>query len=137
MPTSDNGTVTAGISVARTFRRNRKITITTRPTLSSKRELHVGDRSANGLGAVGQDRDLDRRRDRGFELRQRRLDPVDGLDHVGAGLPLDGEDDRALLVVPTGEQVVLRAGDRLADVADPHRRPVLIGDDQVVVLLRL
>ena len=33
-------------------------------------------------------------RDRGLEHRQHRLDPVDGLDDVGAGLALDAKDDR-------------------------------------------
>ena len=52
--------------------------------------------------------DLDRRRDRGLQHRQHRLDPVDRLDDIGAGLALDGQDDRPLLVVPAGDQIVLR-----------------------------
>ena len=56
---------------------------------------------------------------------------IDRRDHVGAGLALNGQNDRALLVVPAGEQVVLRSLDRLADVADADRRAVAIGDDQV------
>ena len=46
-------------------------------------------------GAVGDDRDLDRGGDRRLEHRQHRLDPVDRLDDVGAGLALDRQDDRA------------------------------------------
>ena len=34
-----------------------------------QRELHVADRGADRLRAIGQDRYFDRRRDRGFELR--------------------------------------------------------------------
>ena len=75
--------------------------------------------------------DLDRRRDRGFELRQQRLDAIDRVDDVGAGHALNGQDDGALLVVPAGQQVVLRPFDRLADIADAHRRAVAVGDDQL------
>ncbi len=96
-------------------------------------ELHITDRRADGLGAVGEDRHLDRGRDRGLELRQHRLDAIDRRDDVGAGLPLDGENDRPLLVVPAGKQVVLRSVDRLADIAYPNRRSVLVGDDQRAV----
>ena len=98
-------------------------------------ELHVADRGTDGLGPVGKDRHLDSRRDRGLQLRQHRLDPVYGRDDVGTGLPLDGEDDRPLLVHPAGEQVVLRRRDRLADIAHADRRAVLISNDQIVVRL--
>ena len=40
-----------------------------------------------------------------------------------------------LLIVPAGDQIVLRRTDRMADVAYPHRRAIAIGDDQVVVLV--
>ncbi len=36
MPTSDSGTVTAGITVAQKFRKNTKITITTSATVSTR-----------------------------------------------------------------------------------------------------
>ena len=48
-------------------------------------------------------------------------------------MPLNTEDDRALIVLPTGEQVVLRCRDGSTDVAHPQRRTVLVADDQVVV----
>ena len=100
-------------------------------------ELHVGDRGADGLGAVGGDRHLDRRRDGRLQLRQQRLDAIDGLDDIGAGHALDRQNDGRLLVVPAGQQIVLRRFDRIADVADPHRRAVAIGDDEVLVGRRL
>ncbi len=102
-----------------------------------QRELHVAHRCADGLGAVGDDVDIDGRRDRGLQHRQHRLDPVDGLDDVGAGLALDRENDGALVVVPTGDQIVLGPIDRLADVAHAHRRAVAIGEDQGIVLVGL
>jgi hypothetical protein len=64
-------------------------------------ELHVLDRGADGLGAVADDLDLDRRRDRGDQPRQRRLDLVDGLDDVGAGL-LEHDQEHAALAVGPG-----------------------------------
>ena len=48
-------------------------------------------------------------RNRGLKHRHHRLDPVHRLDDVGAGLALDRQDDRPLLVVPAGDQVVLAA----------------------------
>ena len=41
-----------------------------------ERELHVRHRGADRLGAVGQDLDVDRGRDRRLKLRQQRLDPI-------------------------------------------------------------
>ena len=102
-----------------------------------QRELHVGDRCADGLGAIGNDVYLDGGRDRGLEHRHHRLDPTDGLDDVGAGLALDRQNDRPLLVEPGGNQLVLSRADGVADIADADRRPVAIGDDQVVVFVGL
>src|SRR6478752_8593301 len=98
-----------------------------------QRELHVVDRGADGLGAVGNDIQLYGWRDRSFELRQERLDAIDRLDDIGAWLALNGENDGALLVVPAGDQVVFRPLDGPADVADAHGRAIAVGDDQVVV----
>ena len=60
VPTSDSGTATLGMVVAGRLRRNRKMTSTTRATASISSILHVLHRRADGGGAVGQDRDLDR-----------------------------------------------------------------------------
>src|SRR6266852_3081327 len=102
-----------------------------------QRELHVGDRCADGLGAIGNDIYLDGGRDRGLQHRHHRLDPTHGLDGVGAGLALDRQDDRPLLVVPAGDQLILSRADGAADIAYADRRPVAIGDDQVGVLVGL
>ena len=58
-----------GISVARTLRRNRKITTTTSTMVISSVISTSAHRGADGLGAVGQDVDLDRRRDVCLQLR--------------------------------------------------------------------
>ena len=61
---------------------------------------------------------------------------LDGVDDVGAGLALDRQDDRALvLVVPAGDQIVLRRADGAADIADADRRSVSIGDHQIGVIV--
>src|ERR1700674_2319707 len=102
-----------------------------------QRELHVADRSEDGLGAVGDDVDLDRGRDRGLEHRHHRLDPVHRVDNVGAGLALDRQEDRPLLVVPARYQIVLRRTDSAADIAYADRRSVAIGDHQIGVVVGL
>ena len=102
-----------------------------------QRELNVLDRGADGLGAVADELDLDRGRDRGDQPRQQRLDLVDGLDDVGAGLLEDHQEHAALAVGPGRLLGVLRAGDGLADIADPQRTAIAIGDDDVVPVLGL
>ena len=60
-----------------------------------------------------------------------------GFDDVGAGLALDRQDDRPLIVVPAGDQLILSRADGAADIADADRRSVAIGDDEVGVLVGL
>ena len=129
--------VMAGMMVAQKLRRNTKITITTSAIVSIKVNCTsvtdarmVWVRSETTLSLI----------DGGIEASscgKQRLDAIDRLDDIGAGLALDGENDGALLVVPAGDQVVFRPLDGPADVADAHRRTVAVGDDQVVVGLGL
>ena len=70
-----------------------------------QRELHVVDRGADGLGAVGENRDLDRGRQGSLQLRQQRFHAVGGLDDVRAGLALDVEDDGGFCSVDVGRFV--------------------------------
>jgi hypothetical protein len=79
-----------------------------------QRELHVGDRGADGLGAVADDLDLDRRRDRATS-----------------------RGSVALILSTVSMTLAPGCLDGLADVADPHRRAVAVGDDDVVPVLRL
>ena len=65
-------------------------------------ELHVFHGSANGGGAVGENVDLDGGGKRGLQLRQEFLDAIDDGDDVRAGLALNVEDDRGILVGPGG-----------------------------------
>ncbi len=81
-------------------------------------ELHVFHRRADGLGAVADDFDLDRRWDRSDQPRQLRLDLVDGLDDVGAGLLVHDQEHAALAIGPGRLLGVFRPGNGLADIAD-------------------
>ena len=60
------------------------------------------------------------------------LDRLDRGDDVRAGNLEHDEKDARLAVAPGRLRRVLRSRDRLADVAHAHRRPVAIGDDDVV-----
>ncbi len=97
-----------------------------------QRELNVGDRGADRLRAVAQDLDLDRWRDRRLQLRQSGLDAVHGLDDVGARQFENRQQNRLLAVGKGRETGIFRCVDGAADVADPHRSAVLVGDDDVV-----
>ena len=97
-------------------------------------EFHILHRRADRDRAVGENLDVDRRRQRGLQLRQQRLDALDHRYDVGAGLPLDIHDDGRRLVHPGAELVVLGGVDDVADVAEPDRRAILVCDDQRLVV---
>jgi len=99
-------------------------------------ELDVAHRGADGGGAVGEHAHLGRRRQRVLELGQQRLDAVDDRDDVGAGLALHVEDDGGIAVHPGADLGVLRPLRHRSDVGKQHRRPVLVGDDDGVVVVR-
>ena len=96
-------------------------------------ELHVGHRRANGGGAIGKDADLDGRRQRGLQLRQKFFDAVHHGDDVRAGLALNVQDDRRIFVGPRGLANVFRAVDDGGHIGEPHRRAVAVGDDDGAV----
>ena len=75
-------------------------------------------------------RDVDRRRDRGPQFRQQRVDAIDRRDDVGAGRPVDDDEHRRFAVGEARIADVLDAVDGLAHVGQPDRRAVAIGDDE-------
>ena len=79
VPTSDSGTDRLGMMVARALRRKSEDHQHHQHDGERQLELDVRDRGADGDGAVGQHRDVDRRRQRRLQLRQQRLDAVDHL----------------------------------------------------------
>ena len=116
--------------VAETLRRNRKITITTSPSVSSmvnSTSLYdsriVSDRSyrmsmlTEGGSSVAED-------------RQQVLDAVGDFDGVGAGLALNRENDRAaaalVRVEPRRRLVVFHAVDDVAQFFQAHRRAAAV-----------
>ncbi len=97
-----------------------------------ERELDIGDRGANGGGAVQDGADGDCRRNIGRELRHQRLDLIDRVDHVGARLLEDRKHDRRRIVVVGGGKPVGPGGDGPADIAHPDRGAVAVCDNDVV-----
>ena len=96
------------------------------------RELHVIDRSADGLRAVLHDIDIHRMRDGRLKTRHVRFDAIDRVDDVGARL-LEHEKLNAWRAIgPGADMGVLRRIDRDADILDANRRAMAIGDDDVI-----
>ena len=65
-------------------------------------------------------------------MRQGSLDAIHGPDDVGARQFENRQQDRLLAVGKGRETGIFRRVYRAADVADPHRSAVLVGDDNVV-----
>ena len=140
MPISEIGTARLAITVARRLCRKTKITSTTSTTASTQLDLDVLDRGADAGGAVGQHVDLAAiAGSAACSSGSCFLIASTVRDHVGARLALHVEDDRrAQLAAPAGpgaEPRVLGALDHLRDVDQAHRRAVLVGDDQVLVVV--
>ena len=137
VPTSDTGTASAGMMVAETLRRNRKITMMTSAIAIRQRFLHVDDRRADGERAVEQGLHLDRRRHLRAHGGQALAHKVDHLHGVGVGLALDRQHDGALVVEPGGDLVVFDAVDHAGDLVELDRRAVAIGHNHVAIVGRM
>ncbi len=90
-------------------------------------------RGANGYGPVADHREVHAGRDRALQLWNFGADLADDFDDVGAGLPLDIDDDRRRALVPAAGAIVLQAVDDDRDVADRDRRAIAVGDDDRLV----
>ena len=136
-PISDSGTDRLGMIVAGMLRRNRKMTITTRPTASassnstsSTEARIVIVRSVSGFTVIAAGSEA-------TERRQQRLDAVDDLDDVCAGLALNIDDERRRRVHPRPEAAVLGRDLDGRDVGKQDRRVVAVGDDRLRVIVRI
>ncbi len=105
-PESASGTVTLGMSVAQKFRRNSKITITTRQIVSTRvnstsatdaRMVVVRSRMVSTLTAGGM---------RAVRWRYFGLNSIDSFDDVGARLLEHREDDAILVVLISGDGAI-------------------------------
>ena len=97
--------------------------------------LGIADRGTNTVGAVGQHRDIDRRRQGRCQLRQQLTHTVGDIDHIGPGLALHVQQHCRLAIGPGGQKTVLGAIDNGRHIAQAQRRTVLPGDDQLAVIL--
>ncbi len=84
------------------------------------------------MGAVAQNPQRDRRRQRALQLRQRIFDALNGLIDVVAGLLVNIDDDGAHAAEPCGLPGALDAIDGLAEIADTHRRTGAIRNDGII-----
>ncbi len=105
----DTGTAIAGITVGHTLRRNRKITITTSPIVSisvnctsatEARMVVVRSEITETLMAGGMD---------ASSCGSAVLHGLHRVDHVGAGKPLDRQDDASMQIDPALQRDVLRS----------------------------
>ena len=93
------------------------------------RELNVVDGCPDGLGAVAEHPQLDRRRQWPQQFGQRVLHPLHGLIDVVSGLLVHIDDDGPFAVEPRGFPDVLDAGNGTAEIAHAHRRAIAVGHD--------
>ena len=99
---SETDTATTGTSVARRFRRNANTTtitsstarISVRSTSRSEVRMVVERSTASPMSMAGEIEAL--------QLRHQRLHQIDGADDVGAGLPVEDDQDGRLAVGETG-----------------------------------
>ena len=120
-----SGRVMLGMIVAHSLRRNAKITRTTSPIGQQQSELDIRDRGADVDGAVGNEVDIYRARDRCFEPWQHLLDLVDDLDRIRPWLQLEPGDRRLVeirMVDPPG---------RAMRPVDPHPVAYLAAEESV------
>ena len=99
-----------------------------------QRLLYLLKRGADGRGAVLRNLEVDGRRNRFLELRQARADAVHRLDNVGFRQFADHQQNRRFGVSHPGVAHVLhRIGDA-GDVAQAHRRTVVVVNNQRLIL---
>ena len=85
--------------------------------------------------SVGQNRNVNARRQIRLELRQELFDAIDHLNRVRARLTLNVHDHCRRLVHPRGKLGVLHVVNNSRDIRQHHRRAVVVGDDERTVVL--
>ena len=121
---SDSGSATPAMMVARIVRRKMSTTMMTSATLSisvnctsrtEARMLVVASCTTVSVAPTGMER---------CSFGSSFLMRCDRLDHVGAGLALDVDDDRRLALVPAADLAVLQAVDDVGDVRSRTGAPL-------------
>ena len=103
-----------------------------------QRHFNVAHRIANGDGGVLHHQDgVDRRRQRFLQGWQDRLDAVDHLDDVAAGLLGDADQHRRLAVGDAHVLGVFLPVKNLGHIGEAHRRIVAVGDNQIAEIRRV
>ena len=115
--TSDSGSATPAMMVARMVRRNMQHDQHHQPGAQHQRELHVAHGGANGAGAIGDQRQLGAARHGALQPRQLGANALHGLDDVGARLAMHVDDHGRGVAIPAADLGVLQALDDLGDVA--------------------
>ena len=119
------------MSVAETFRRNRKITSTTSATVSEQRQLDVVNRLADRRRAIVADVERHRGRQLLADRRQQRLDrdrpPRRRSCPAACWIEIM---IAALARCQAADLVVLDAVVDVRDLVEPHRIAVAVGDDR-------
>ncbi len=129
VPTIEAGTARLGMSVARTLRRNRKITRTTSAIVRTSVNSTSWTDSRIGTERSKRTSSLQRAGELRPQRRELRLDRVHDGDRVRARLALDRERDDLPVVIPVPDPVVLDAVHDLPEVAEGHGRAVAVRDD--------
>ena len=104
---------------------------------NDKRDFHVVDGGTNRGGAVDDDAQVQRRRDRSTQQREKGGDAIHGFDHIGAGLAENGKNDGRFAA---GEAQVAGIFDGINDfghVAQAHGSALMARDNQRLIFVRL
>ena len=134
VPTRDSGTDTLGMSGRGEVAQEQENHHHDQRDGQQQSELDVPHRSANRRGAIGEHGNLHSLGQSALQLRQQFLDAVHHLDDVGAGLPLNIDDDRRHVVHPCRLLHVLGIVDDVGDVGQMHRRAIPVCHDERPVL---
>ncbi len=94
-------------------------------------------RGTDGTGAVVEYRDIDAGREHFLQAWQFTLDTVHGVDNVGTRLAEDGDVDALLIAGPGLDVGVFRARDNPCHILELDGCAVLVGNNQLRVVLRL
>ena len=104
---------------------------------NDQRYFDVVDGRANRGGAVNGNVQMQGRRDGCAEHWQDVHDPVDGFNHVGAGLAEDSHEDTRFSLGEAEVAGVFDGINDLGDVAQAHRSALMARDDQRLVFVGL